>query len=32
MAYGDAGLAHEHWKSFYTPEEVAEIIAATSRV
>ena len=30
MAYGDAGLAHEHWKTFYTPEEVAEIIAATS--
>ena len=22
----DAGLAHEHWKSFYTPEEVAEIV------
>ncbi len=30
MAYGDAGLAHEHWKLFYTPGEVAEIIAATS--
>ncbi len=30
MAYGDAGLAHEHWKTFYTPEEVAEIIAAAS--
>ncbi len=30
MAFGDAGLANEHWKSFYTPEEVAEIIAATS--
>src|SRR6266702_6121186 len=30
MAFGDAGLASEHWKSFYTPQEVAEIIAATS--
>ncbi len=30
MAFGDAGLANEHWKAFYTPEEVAEIIAATS--
>src|SRR5438105_8172897 len=30
MAYGDAGLAHHHWKTFYTPEEVEEIIAATS--
>src|SRR4030088_1154645 len=30
MAFGDAGLSHEHWKTFYTPEEVAEIIAATS--
>jgi len=30
MAYGDAGLAHEHWKTFYTPQEVAEIIAAAS--
>src|SRR5205823_498302 len=23
-------LAHEHWKAFYTPEEVDEIISATS--
>ena len=30
MAYRDAGLAHEHWKSFYTPDEVQEIISATS--
>jgi pimeloyl-ACP methyl ester carboxylesterase len=30
MAFADAGLAHEHWKSFYTPEEVNEIIAATA--
>jgi pimeloyl-ACP methyl ester carboxylesterase len=30
MAFGDAGLANEHWKAFYTSEEVAEIIAATS--
>src|SRR5882762_4365664 len=30
MAFGDAGLAHEHWKAFYTPEEVEEIVAATA--
>jgi hypothetical protein len=30
MAYRDAGLAHEHWKTFYSPEEVEEIVAVTS--
>jgi pimeloyl-ACP methyl ester carboxylesterase len=29
MAWNDAGLANDHWKRFYTPEEVAEIVAAT---
>ena len=30
MAFGDAGLANEHWKAFYTREEVSEIVAVTS--
>jgi pimeloyl-ACP methyl ester carboxylesterase len=29
MAWNDAGLAADHWKRFYTPEEVQEIIATT---
>jgi alpha-beta hydrolase superfamily lysophospholipase len=27
---GDAGLAHEHWKRYFTPEEVAEIARHSS--
>jgi alpha-beta hydrolase superfamily lysophospholipase len=27
MAPGDAGLAHDYWKQYYTPDEVAEIVA-----
>src|SRR4030095_8920869 len=30
MTPGDAGLAHEHWKKFYSPEEVDEILGATT--
>jgi alpha-beta hydrolase superfamily lysophospholipase len=30
MAYRDGGLAHDHWKQFYTQQEVDEIIASTS--
>lgn len=26
----DGGLAHEHWHRYYTPEEVAEIVASSS--
>jgi len=30
MAFGDGGLADDHWKAFYTPAEVEEILAATT--
>ena len=30
MAYHDAGLADSNWKRFYTPEEVEEVVGATS--
>jgi len=30
MAAADAGLAQENWHAFYTPEEVAEIVAVAS--
>jgi len=29
MALRDAGIAHDHWKKFYTPEEVEEIQRVT---
>ncbi len=30
MVVRDAGLASEHWKKYYTPEEVEEIIGSTT--
>jgi len=30
MTVRDAGLAHEHWKQYYTPDEVEEVLANTS--
>lgn len=30
MAYHDAGLAEDHWKRFFAPDEVEEIVAAAS--
>jgi alpha-beta hydrolase superfamily lysophospholipase len=29
MNLHDAGLAHEHWKRYYTPDEVEEVLANT---